>query len=90
MLNVQAPNNAIILINGQKTHQTGSHRDFTSTGLEAGKSYTFEVRAQWAGADGKPVDITRKIPVHGGERWVVDFNVASANDITPVGNQTPR
>jgi uncharacterized protein (TIGR03000 family) len=64
---------ATIWINGVKTTQTGARREFTSSGLTPGRTYTFDVRAQWGGADGRALDLHRRVPVQAGERRSIDF-----------------
>jgi uncharacterized protein (TIGR03000 family) len=71
---VRIPADATVWINGVKTTQTGSRREFVSSGLAPGRSYTFDVRAQWVSLDGKPVDLHRKIAAQAGERRTVDFS----------------
>jgi uncharacterized protein (TIGR03000 family) len=72
-LNVRVPPEATVWINGVKATQTGPHREFVSSGLVPGSSYTFTVLARWTGPDGQMVELQRRIPVQGGERRTVDF-----------------
>jgi uncharacterized protein (TIGR03000 family) len=80
LLSIRVPNEAIVRINGVQTIQTGPRREFLSSGLVPGRSYTFDVRAQWTGPDGKPVEYQRRISVQGGERRAVDFLMSSIPD----------
>jgi uncharacterized protein (TIGR03000 family) len=72
LLSVRVPENATVWINGDEATQTGSRREFTSSGHTPGKTYTYTIRARWE-EGGKTVDRTQKVPVQGGERRVIDF-----------------
>lgn len=76
LFRVRVPANATVWINGDKTTQTGSAREYTSSGLTPGKNYTYEFRAQWL-ENGKEVESTRKIKVQGGERRHIEFKSGS-------------
>ena len=51
-----------------------------------GRTYTFDIRAQWKGPDGRPVDIEQRVPVQAGERRAVEFGMPTAQfaDVAPV------
>lgn len=70
---VRVPADATVWVNGVKTTQSGTRREFNSTGLEPGRSYTFHVRAQWKETNGKVVETNRRITVQAGERRSLDF-----------------
>jgi len=70
---VRIPAEAILWVNGSKTTQTGSRRQFTSRGLEPGRTYTFHLRAQWTDPNGAAMDHDRSITVQAGERRAIDF-----------------
>lgn len=74
-LMIHTPTDATVWINGVKSTQTGASRDFTSAGLVPGRSYTYEVRAQWTVSEGKTMDVERHIVVQAGERRVIDFTL---------------
>jgi uncharacterized protein (TIGR03000 family) len=63
---------AKLWIEGQEMNLTGVERPFISPPLEAGKDYTYSLRAQW-NEGGKVMDQTRSVPVHAGDRITVDF-----------------
>jgi uncharacterized protein (TIGR03000 family) len=69
---ITAPADAEIWVDGQRTSQSGTYRVFTTPELEKGKSYHYEVRARWTDG-GRVVDRTRKVPVYAGGRSNVDF-----------------
>ena len=82
---VRVPADATVWINGAKTNQGGTSRQFMSTGLEPGRTYTYTIRAQWKGTDGQPVDLDQSIVVQAGEKRWVNF----ANPISPRAKITP-
>jgi uncharacterized protein (TIGR03000 family) len=69
---VHVPAEAELWLEGSKGKQTGEIRRFRTPPLEAGRNYSYEVRARWR-AEGKVVDQTREVAVCGGETTVVDF-----------------
>ena len=83
---VRTPADATVWINGVKTTQTGPRREFVSSGLAQGRNYTFDMRAEWMGLDGKSVEIHRRVPAQAGERRLVDFTLPapSQSDIATV------
>ena len=70
---VHTPADAVVWVNGVKTTQTGPRREFVSSGLTPGLSYTFDIRAQWVAQDGRSMDIHRRVPAQAGERRAIDF-----------------
>jgi uncharacterized protein (TIGR03000 family) len=75
LLSIRVPSEAVVEINGAKTTQSGPRREFVSSGLSPGRTYTFSLTAHWTGANGKPVERRRRIAVQGGERRNVDFTI---------------
>lgn len=73
LFSIRVPDSADVWINGEKTTQSGPRREFVSSGLEQGRTYTFDIRARWPAADGTTVQLERRVSVHGGERRTVDF-----------------
>jgi uncharacterized protein (TIGR03000 family) len=73
LLDVRVPADAEVFVEGDKTSQTGSDRTFVSPALEPGRTFTYDIRARWAGPDGKPIEQTRQVKVQGGRRTPVDF-----------------
>jgi uncharacterized protein (TIGR03000 family) len=76
-LMIHTPPESTVWINGIKTTQTGSSREFVSTGLVPGRTYTYEIRALWTDSDGKTKDHERRIPVQAGEKRIIDFTLPS-------------
>ncbi len=81
-LNVSVPEEAVVYVNDRKTTSTGEVRQFVSRGLEAGKSYRFEVRAE-LNDNGNIVSDTQTIVVTAGSQE----NVRFALKATPKANQ---
>lgn len=79
LLSVQVPVDAAVWINGGPTTQTGSRREFVSSGLAPGHSYCFVVRARWTGPDGTIMDRQKAVHLRGGEWRPVDFAATSPN-----------
>ena len=52
---------------------TGNQRTFVSPPLEAGYSYSYEIRVRW-GDDKQSVEQVRTVPVRMGERVNLDFS----------------
>ncbi len=46
LLNVRVPADAVVYINGQRSGQTGTMRTFSTSDLEPGLNYTYEIRAE--------------------------------------------
>jgi uncharacterized protein (TIGR03000 family) len=73
LLSIRVPADAVVRINGEKTAQNGPRREFMSSGLAPGRTYTFAVTVQWKGSSGETFELERRVSVQGGERRNVDF-----------------
>jgi uncharacterized protein (TIGR03000 family) len=69
---VTVPAGAELWFDGQRTTKTGERRVFRTPPLEKGHNYYYDVKARWT-EGGKPVEKTRQVSVHAGERVAVDF-----------------
>ncbi len=78
-LTVNVPGNAKVFVNGNPTTSTGAVRQFVSRGLESGKSYKFDIRAEVEGADGKLLTEEKTIAVEAGEREQLQFAFADSS-----------
>ena len=76
-LNVSVPESAKVYVNDRLTTSTGEVRQFVSRGLEAGRSYRFEVRAE-LNDNGKIVTDTQSIVVRAGAQENVRFEMQAA------------
>jgi uncharacterized protein (TIGR03000 family) len=73
LLQVRVPADAEILIDGAKTTQRGTLRQYISPPLEPGKNFTYEITAKYT-EDGKEVSRTHRQVVRAGGRYPVDFS----------------
>jgi uncharacterized protein (TIGR03000 family) len=71
-IRMEVPASAEIWIDGAKTLQTGSVRNFVSPPLNTAHKYSYEVTCRWL-ADGRPVEITRQVSVRANTWTSVDF-----------------
>jgi len=69
---VRVPADATLWIEGAKTKQTGDDRIFESPPLEQGKTYTYDIKAEFM-RDGKKVTMTKTLEVRPGGRFVANF-----------------
>jgi uncharacterized protein (TIGR03000 family) len=77
-MTVAVPSNAIVFVNGNPTTSTGSVRQFVSRGLEPGKNYNFDIRAEITGVDGQVIHEEKSISVAAGQREQVQFAFAES------------
>jgi uncharacterized protein (TIGR03000 family) len=71
-LDVRVPAAAEVMVETEKTTQTGSRRTFVSPPISSGRNYVYEIKAKWM-ENGQPVERTRKVNIHAGEQVTVDF-----------------
>jgi uncharacterized protein (TIGR03000 family) len=102
-LNVAVPADAVVYVNDRKTTSKGEKRQFVSRGLEAGKTYRFEIRAE-LNNNGKVVTDTKTVVATAGAQENVRFafeapksdkmdtavvlNVPENAEVTLAGNAT--
>ncbi len=70
---VRVPPNATLWIEGQRMNTQGEVRSFYSSPLEPGQTYTYHLKATWTDPNGQPVERTKAVDVHAGQRLNVDF-----------------
>jgi uncharacterized protein (TIGR03000 family) len=71
-ITVRVAPDAQVWFENTATRQTGALREFESPLLAPGKTYTYDIRAQWR-VGGREVTQSRKVSVHAGARVTVDF-----------------
>ncbi len=76
-LNVSVPESAKVYVNDRLTTSTGEVRQFVSRGLEAGKSYRFEIRAE-LNDNGKTITDVQSVVVTAGSQENVRFVMKTA------------
>jgi uncharacterized protein (TIGR03000 family) len=79
MIHLRVPGDATVWVEGERTQQTGTERDFVSPPLDPGKDYSYRIKARWT-EDGKPIEKTKKVMVHANETSNVDFLSAARAD----------
>jgi uncharacterized protein (TIGR03000 family) len=72
VIEVKMPCYGDLWVDGAPTEQLGTDRLFTSPPLEKGSEYVYLLRARWV-QDGKTIEQSREVRVHGGERVRVVF-----------------
>jgi uncharacterized protein (TIGR03000 family) len=72
LLDVRLRPDARLWFNDYPVRQQGPERAFQTPPLKPGRNYYYVVKASWA-EDGRPVEQTRRVPVHAGEHVVLDF-----------------
>jgi uncharacterized protein (TIGR03000 family) len=88
-LQLIVPDNAEVWFDGEKTSQTGTVREYVSPPLATGKTFTYDVRVRYAGANGHVVDETRPIRVQANSWWSVDFTKPAPKKPEAAPPQTP-
>jgi uncharacterized protein (TIGR03000 family) len=85
-LNVRVPSrDAEVWIEGEKTREMGTRREFMSPVLDPEKRYSYEIKARWR-EDGREVTRTKTVSVRPNAPTLVDFTVP---DQTPSTEKTP-
>lgn len=72
-LHVRVPENAEIFCDNIKLDLTGIDRTFTSPPLPPGRTFPYEIRIRWVGADGKLNEQVRPVQVEAGRQTVIDL-----------------
>ena len=90
-LDIRVPSSsAEVTVNGEKMTATGTSRRYTSSGLTAGQTYEYKVKATWT-ENGKPMSKERTVQAPSGQRTTVDLtSSADAKKMPPQGGETIR
>lgn len=72
LIGVRVPDNAEIWIDGDKTSQTGTFREFVTPALEPGQKFSYDIKARWM-ENGKEVVRDRKLSFYAGDRLMVNL-----------------
>ncbi|HEV2948301.1 MAG TPA: TIGR03000 domain-containing protein [Gemmataceae bacterium] len=78
LIGIRVPDNAQIWVDGEKTTQTGTFREFVTPPLELGQQYSYDIKARWT-ENGQEVVRDRKVTFHGGDRLMVNMTTAQPN-----------
>ena len=73
LLAVQVPQGAKVFVNGRPTRTSGLRRTYVSTGLQAGRSYRYEVRAEIE-HEGQTLQQTKVAHLRAGSSAQLDFD----------------
>jgi uncharacterized protein (TIGR03000 family) len=76
---VEVPADAKVFVNGAATTSTGTVRTYAARGLSRGRTYSFNVRAEFA-VDGKPVSQTKDIRLTAGETGKLVFDAPASDE----------
>ena len=72
-LQLVVPANAEVLVDGGKTTQTGTIREFVSPPLSAEKTFTYQIAVRGTDAHGKTIDDQRTVRIHANDSLRIDF-----------------
>lgn len=78
VINVSVPANAEIWIEGKKTAERGTVRQFISPPLTAEREYSYDIKARWM-EEGKEVTRSRRLTVHAGDVVNLSFGSGTAS-----------
>lgn len=87
MISVSLPEGAKLFVNGNATRSMGTDRTFVSRGLEAGKRYKYELRAEGE-KDGKQISESKVVYVTAGDQTNLVFSL-DANKAENIAVGTP-
>jgi uncharacterized protein (TIGR03000 family) len=73
-LNVQVPEDAVVIINDHTTTSTGADRSYVSKGLDAGGTYRYEVRAEIT-RNGETFSETKVVELHSDQSTDLTFDL---------------
>lgn len=79
LLRVEVPADAVVYVNGKLTTSKGTHRQYASYDLEAGRSYSYEVRVEYQ-ANGKTVTESKTVTLTAGSDELLAFAASRSNE----------
>ncbi len=81
VLRVRVPVDAALWISGANTSQQGNYRVFVTPPLPGDQPLSYELRVRWL-QQGQPVERSRLVRVHPGDRLTIDFLTPTAEGDT--------
>jgi uncharacterized protein (TIGR03000 family) len=79
LLKVRLPDkDAEVWVEGKRTEQRGTSREFISPPLDPNQTYIYDVRARWT-KNGLTTDTTRRVRVHANDVATIDFTGPANN-----------
>ena len=88
-LDIRVPSSAEVFVGGEKLNTTGTNRRFTSSGLVAGQTYEYKVKATWT-EDGKQMSKEKTVSAMPGQRTTVDQTKSAEGKKMPPQGETIR
>ncbi|HZV04007.1 MAG TPA: TIGR03000 domain-containing protein [Gemmataceae bacterium] len=93
-LQLLVPENAEVLVEGNKTAATGTVRHFVSPPLDPGKNMLYAVTVRYKDADGKPIEETHSVRVRANDDLRIDCTPqpaaqARASGVASAPRETP-
>ena len=83
-LQLLVPENAEVVIDGMKTTQTGTTREFVSPALSPGTKYRYKITVRYTDAKGKQVEDAREIRFQANDWFSIDFPRPAPPQTAPV------
>lgn len=75
---VKLPPGAALFVDGKRNERSDAVREFTTPPLQAGKEYSYVMKAEWR-RNGQPESQEQKIEFRSGEQLTVDFTAGPGN-----------
>jgi len=88
LIGLRVPENAEVWIDGDKTTQTGTFREYVTPPLEPGQKFTYNVKARWL-ENGKEVVRDRRLDFYAGDRLMVNLMAPAKKAATQPLQQPP-
>ena len=89
LMGVRVPPQAKVFVNGRQTRSTGGRRWYTSSGLHAGRAYTYEVRVELARGE-ETLVVTKQVRIRSGQRAELEFRFEPSQTARRPSNDPPR
>ena len=89
LVGLRVPAGTKVFVNGRETRSTGVRRWYVSRGLQPGKAYAYEVRAELMRGDQKLVE-TKQIRIRGGQRADLEFRFEETQTAARPTEESPR
>jgi len=86
-LDIRVPSNAEVFVGDEKLTSTGTTRRFTSSGLTAGQTYEYKVKATWM-ENGKQMSKQQIVQAPAGQRTTVNLTPSADAKKMPTQGET--
>ncbi len=88
-LQLTVPANAEVIIDGAKTQETGTTREYVSPALNPGTRYSYKLTVRYTNAAGTPVEDTRDIAFQANDWFSIDFTRPAPRPTAPLPQAAP-